>query len=290
MCELELRSTRVVKLDGEGPEQAGTCLEALSLVLGCSADEGTLVRHLSLYRPAVLVDNLDLWLSRSRERTAELDRLLSLITQTRDIAFWVMAVDAASLEVFEEISNVSEVFTRVLECRPLTAAELSELLEARRQRAGIEIVFGRTLVGEFLRRSGVGGEKELFLRTLTHVSNGNPGRALAECMRAAAMKDGSLLLSTATLRSGRTRIAQSLTTAQLAVLATIVRHGSGDVSRLVLELGLQRDQLERNLSFLIGAGLLSIAPEGQSYEVAEEARWPVVLELQRLGALGRAKA
>src|SRR5690606_23524119 len=46
MCELELRSTRVVKLDGEGSEQAGSCFEALALVLGCSADEGTLVRHL----------------------------------------------------------------------------------------------------------------------------------------------------------------------------------------------------------------------------------------------------
>ncbi len=287
MCALELRSNRVVRLDGEGADQSGTLLQGLALSLGCRADEAAVLRQLELQRPAVLVDNLHTWVSRGRDRAQELNRLLSLVTHTRNDAFWVVAVGEDALEVFEELSNVSEAFTRVLRCQPLNSSELGELLEARRIRVNMKFDFRRTVVGRLLNRVGLGGERELFLRTLTHVSEGNPGRALSEWARAATVSDGGIVLDTRALRRGRTRFAQSLSTAQLGVLSIIARYGAADPEQLGAELGLPPDQLERHVSFLMGAGLLNNSADGAQYQLDDHARWAVVLELQRLGALGQ---
>ncbi len=287
MCALELRNNRVLRLDGGGTDQSGTLLQGLANSLGCNDDESAVVRELGLQRPAVLVDNLHTWVSRAEDRASELNLLLSLVTHTRTSAFWVVAVGEDALEVFEELSNVSEAFTRILRCRALNSGDVGELLEARRIRTGLDFGFRRTVVGRVLSRLGLGGERELFLRTLTHVSEGNPGLALSEWARAASFDDGRLLLDTRALRRGRTRIAQSLSTAQLGVLSIIARYGSADLEHLLDELGLPPDQLERHISFLHGAGLLEGSADGTLYQLPSDARWTIVLELRRLGALGQ---
>src|SRR5690606_708185 len=99
------------------------------------------------------------------------------------------------------------------------------------------------------------------------------------------VEDGVMTLDASILRSGRSRIAQALTTPQLAVLLSIVRLGPLDLFRLRDELGIPVAQLERNLSFLSGAGLLLLVNDRQTYAIPDSARWSVVLELRRLGAL-----
>lgn len=284
MCELELRNPRVLRFDGEGPEQAGRFFEALAFALGCSPREEALTRQLQLQRPVVLLDNLDTWLGRAPRRVEELERLVSLITKTQPIAFWVVAIENTSLSVCEELMGIAEAFARVVECRPLAAGELKELLEARRVRAGVEIHYERTWLGRALGRFGMGSDRELFLRHLVQVSQGNPARALADCVRVARVVGADLALSTERLRA-RLRVGQVLSTAQLAVLALLVRAGPLDEHQMRRELGMNHQQLQRHLSFLLGAGLLSLIADRQSYEVDDEARWPVVLELKRLGAM-----
>ncbi len=286
ICELELHSARTLRLDGQGPEQTGTVFEALGIALGCEASDAALERQLSYQTPAILIDNLDTWIARSRDRVAELERLLSLITRTQSTAFWFVAIERTALDAFDELCHVSEVFTRVLQCRPLSAAELSELVETRRHRAGLQMTFRRTALGAFLGRVGLGGERDLYFRTLVNTTGGNPGRALAEVVRSATLRDGQLQLDATALRRGRARVAQALTTAQLAILATVVRHGPTDLDGLRQELGLPREQLERHLAFLAGASLLELVREGVAYDLPSSSRWLVVLELQRLGAVG----
>src|SRR5690606_15484447 len=132
---------------------------------------------------------------------------------------------------------------------------------------------------------GMTSDRDLFFRALANASRGNPARALAECIRVARTVNGRVVFSTSGLRAARARIGQVLSTAQLAVLSLIVRQGPLDDHRLRKELGIGRQQLQRHLSFLLGAGLLSLVGDRQSYDIAEDARWPVVLELRRLGAV-----
>ena len=285
MCELELRSARVLRLDAEGPEQTGSLKEAFALALGCSQREGTLFRQLQLQRPVILLDNLEVWVGRGQRRVEELERLVEFVSTTQSTVFWVVAMENTTLALCEELVNIAEGFTRVIECEPLTAAELGDLVEARRVRAGVDLHYERTLMGRFFARLGISSDRDLFFRALLHTSRGNPARALAECLRVARMVNGRVVFSTDALRATRVRIGQVLSTSQLAVLALIVRQGPLDDQRLRKELGIGHQQLQRHLSFLLGAGILALVGDRQSYDVAEDARWPVVLELRRLGAV-----
>lgn len=285
MCELELRNPRVLRFDGEGPEQVGSFFDTLALSLGCSPRDEALMRQLQLQRPVVLLDNLDVWLGRSVRRVEELERLMVFISKTQSVVFWVAAIENTTLALCEELVGMAEAFTRIVECRALTVAEMKELLEARRVRAGMEVQYERTWMGRVLGRLGIGSDRELFLRHLVQVSQGNPARAIANCVRVGRLAGANVLLSTERLRDAAPRVGQVLSTAQLAVLALLVRAGPLDENQMRRALGMSHQHLQRHLSFLLGAGLLNTIADRQSYEVDEDARWPIVLELKRLGAL-----
>src|SRR5690606_14153700 len=100
------------------------------------------------------------------------------------------------------------------------------------------VVYERTFTGRFFARLGISSDRDLFFRALLNTSRGNPARALAECLRVAHMANGKVVFSTEALRATRARIGQVLSTAQLAVLALIVRQGPLDDQRLRKELGI----------------------------------------------------
>jgi hypothetical protein len=162
---------------------------------------------------------------------------------------------------------------------------VTALIEARRVRAGLLFSFRRTIPGAALQRLGLGGDQEVFYRALAAASRGNPGLALAEWRRTATPRENDVLLDVRKLRRPRPRIAQSLSAAQIAVLSVIAQRGARDAAQLQQDIGLPVEALERNLSFLLGAGLVAYQGEGVAFHLPESARWTVLLELQRVGVL-----
>src|SRR5690606_7833995 len=144
MCELELRSPRIVRLDAEGPEQARTLSEAIELALGTTnLGEGSAE---GAQRPVLLVDNLAVWLTRAEEPLAELERLLTLIAHSTE-AFWVLSVDDVLVARIAEQVRIHDVFTRVWHMPNLGRKALEHVIHSRALRLNLELAFKPTFLG-----------------------------------------------------------------------------------------------------------------------------------------------
>src|SRR5690606_26658861 len=108
----------------------GLFCQALAANLGCEDNPASLRRCLDELRPAIVVDNLQAWVARASRPAAELGQLLLLLAQTRGSAFWLVAVDGTAFPVLEEIGEVAEGFSRVLDCGRVGAPDLRQAIEA----------------------------------------------------------------------------------------------------------------------------------------------------------------
>ncbi len=282
MCELELRSPRVFRLDAEGPEQSRGLNEALAGALGCRPTETSITYALALQRPILLVDNLYTWLARSRDPIAQLNQLLILISRTSE-AFWIVVIDPALQQRVSPFIAVQTAFAAVIDIPQVTRKDLEAMVLSRAQRAKQSVHFKPTSLGRVLRRLGLPGDELLFFILLSRASGGSPGRALSLALMSATGGDGNLEFDINRLSPAAPRLGDHLSASQLAILMTILQHGSLDLVNIALQVGLAPTEAELDVAFLRSSGLLRA--QSRSYEIPDGVRWVVADELSRIGAL-----
>lgn len=283
MCELELRGPQVIHLNAEGPEQMRSLTDALALSLGCAATERSIVRALERQNPTLLVDNLPVWLARAVDPLDELNRLLLLIARARG-AFWLVALDPSTQGRLSPFVNVEAAFTTVVDIPQATLEDLQVMVASRAARVKRELSYKPTSIGRMLGRLGLRGDKWLYYLLLRRHSRGNPGRALALVLRSAQGNNDTLELDPGALGAVEHSLPSELTTSQLAALLSLVEFGATTLPNLTQLVGTDEERMELDLTFLQSAGVVRRDNTG-AFALEDAARWPVIDELERLGAL-----
>ena len=283
ICELELRSPRIIRLDGEGPEQARSLRETLGNVLGTPSTLTAVAFALNLQRPVILVDNLPVWLMRAEDPFAELQDLLRLITQTAN-GFWIVTADPLLIERFSPVVQVQTAFTTVVAIPQTTRKDLELMISARVARANQQLAFKHTPLGRALRRFGLPGDGIIYYWMLGRAARGNPGRGLSLCLESAVATERSVMLDVQRIAPSVRRLRQALSSSQLVALSVLLQVGPMSPAAVASHVGRNLEMVELDLAFLHDAGLLRA--ENQTYEVARDLRWVVIEELERLGAFG----
>lgn len=280
MCELELPYAMHLRLHASDFGRDVTLFEAIGALLDCPPTEAGLTRHLRLRAPAVFVDDLPSWVSAARDRTLELERVLSLVAQTSEQAFWVVSVDSSMLSLLGELVRPEEVFTHVMHLPPLSVAEVERLVESRIELSNLEVAFRTSrwsaVIGKLRRAS----ESDRFYRRLWRSTQGNPGRVVALCREAFSMEGQQLELSAEAVRAPAVP-RFDFTTTQLAALATLHRYGPQPLERLSRELAIASPALWRSLTFLMAAGLVRTVDDGHAFTISPSAEWFVFKALSR---------
>jgi hypothetical protein len=280
LCELELPYSTHLRLHAAESPRDVTLFEAMGVLLDCPPTAEALSEQLEERAPAVFVDDLPSWVSAGADPGAELGRVLQLVARTSHRAFWVASIETTSWQVFEEIVVLEEVFTHSLRLSRFSPEEVQRMIEARIELMGETVAFptGRWAAVLDKLRSSTAASR--FYQRLWRASRGHPGRALTLCRKAFSNDIEALTLrSDAIGPSGDVLLELSAT--QLAALATLHRFGAQRLARLAEEIAVSLPELERSVSFLATAGLVTRREGEPTVSIAPAADWAVQQTLIR---------
>jgi Kef-type K+ transport system membrane component KefB len=274
LCELELPHSLHLRLHASEFGRDVTLFDAMATLLDCPPTHAGLVRNLELRAPAVFVDDLPSWISASRNRALELERILTLLAQTSSRAFWVVSIDTSMLQLMRELGTPEEVFSHTLILPPLSLAEVRQLGESRLALLSSPVQFPSTGWSALLDRLRSARDGERFYRRVWRASRGNPGRAVALCREAFQREDQHLSLASDAVNEKGT-LSYDFSPAQLALLATLHRYGPQPLERLSRELAVSSAELWRSVTFLMTTGLLTTVDDGHAFAISRTADWAV---------------
>jgi hypothetical protein len=274
MCELELPSASHLRLHASDFTRETRLFEALGNLLECPPTHSALCRHLALRSPAIFVDDLGSWVSASDNRQQELQRVLSLIAETRHCSYWLVSVDSSLIRLFGEMVPMEEVFSHVLRLPALSLLELKRLIQARLELSNLDVTFEPTRSAHLLERFGSPPAGDRFYRAVLAASAGIPARALALCREALTLQGGKATLRTDAV-SRPVAPDHEFTGVQLAILATLHRYGPQSLRGLEREVAVSAAGLQRSVAFLTSCGLVCPVDEGHALSISRAAEWVV---------------
>ncbi len=87
-----------------------------------------------------LIDNFELWWEKSQEGNKNLHFLIDLIKNYGDKHLFVVNINAYSYKVMREISSIDNYFLNILNCNPMNAEELKEILLFRHRSGSLQML------------------------------------------------------------------------------------------------------------------------------------------------------
>lgn len=257
MCELELTVPRVLRPNPVGSFREAGLDAALAIELGCRPQRRSVQKALRKVRTAVLLDDLERWLTPDEAGLRALSSLLDLIGRTRESVYWLATTNLASLRLLEEVMSVEPSFARVIRLRPLDHAELQQAIEARHALSGRDLVLPRSAGGRLLGRLLGARDGQVLYRVLARVSGGNLSRGMTAWLRAIEYLDEETVHPAVgrTLSLGLPPFA-ALDPTQVAILLAVLRFGGASPKQLADALGVPHPVAAQHTGFLRAAGLL----------------------------------
>jgi Kef-type K+ transport system membrane component KefB len=255
MVKVQLAGPRVLWLDpalavrGEGP------LGALASELGTLPEPAAVVDALLREPAVVLIDDLQCWLEPSAAGLGRLQAWARVLDRTVPQTRWLVSVETAAFELFDEAMGLRRVFRRVLPLPPMDWRELRDLFRLREQLGGFDTDYrSRGLQGRLMDLVRPGPEQDTYFRLLARISGGNPGVAQSVHLQSVEVEGEGLRAGSPAL-SALPFLAQ-LGEDMLALLAALVRFGPMEPRWLAELLAQAEDDVERNVGALLHAGLL----------------------------------
>ncbi len=285
MCELELKVTRLLRLDPADGRRRGGLEPALALELNCRHTVGAITKALRSAPTAVLVDDLERWLSLDSDLVVGLNRFLRLVRRTRGAVLWIVVTTHGSLRLLDTVAPVSAAFPRVVDLPPLDHVQLRRSIEARHRLSGRDLVYPGGGLTRLLGRLTGADDATLFFRLLARSSSGNLTRAAVVWMRALNI-DGDEVVRPSLQRVLSLGLPSftSLDPAQVALLLCALRFGGASTRQLQHLLGVSQDDLNQHAGFLRASGLLEpCAPPRDELRVPDALVGPVIDGLRELG-------
>lgn len=279
MCELESRSRMPLRLHADAFDKKTTLMTAIAALLEVPPTNVALRRQMALHRPSLFVDDLGSWLCAAPDRHAELSRLLQMVADTRQVALWVVTVDAAMLELLRELETPEEVFTNVVHLPRLGLAEVKKLVQSRVDHAHLAVSLQPTRLGRLLEQMRAIGPGDQIFRSLWSASGGNPGEVVALCREAFEVVGSGVALRPSRIRAAR-RLPFAFSDVHLAILLSLCRYGPLARARLTREVAVTPDQTARGVAFLVACGLVTASEDDDRVAITERSRWTVQRTLE----------
>jgi hypothetical protein len=286
IAQLKLATRRVISvrpLGDQGQEEGeSTSLRAaVARALGVADDDAIVQASLRSAPTTVVVDDIQQFFPPSDQGLAALEAFVALMVASQPHTFWLLTMAEESLAVWQGLVPLDDAFPCRVHLQGPDAAQLREILEARRELGGQRCEYP---VPRWLSKVSRRSPQDAYVRRLAVASGGSLRRALA-LWRAHADPDGELLrLRPLVTLSWRLPFVQQLREETQAILALLVRHTRLPRPDLALALGVAEDDVEVHLRFLVASGLVELA--AGRYAITELVLDDVVLALREAGAIG----
>ncbi len=144
LCELELSAPRLLRPEPLEWRRDVGIVEALAIELGARPRRSALINALRETKTTILLDDLEQWFFADARGLRDLERFLDLVVATQSVAFWLVAVEADTLALFEECVDVREPFAKVVSLSPLKPDEIASAIEQRHRLSGRDVVYPRS--------------------------------------------------------------------------------------------------------------------------------------------------
>lgn len=285
MCELELKVTRLLRLDPAASIRRDGLEAALALELGCRPQTNVILRALRSGRAAVLVDDLERWVKPASLDLAGLGRFLELVGRTRGSVLWIVATTPAAARLLSEVQPLAATFPQVVELKPLGHEALRTAVETRHRLSGRDLAYPNSLPARLFGRLSGHDDASLFFRVAGRSAGGNLTRAMITWLRAVEIgRDDVVRPSLPRALSLGLPPFSSLDPLQVTLLLCALRFGGVSPPRLESLLGVSLSVLSQHAAFLLAAGLLEpCAPPRDELQVPAALVGPVIQGLRELG-------
>jgi len=285
VARLKLSTRNVVVVpprDGE-PDDGGL-FGTIAREVGGSSEFSALLDTLERRRGAIVIDDLQAWLSLGSRGMYELDEFLSLVVQTRSSTLWVVSLPSELLEAAERLVPVRPAFDRVVELGPVGAADFDRVVESRQSLSGFELSFPNDLRARWLGRLLRKTPRDAYMESLVGLTHGTIRRSLNAWLRRARLDEdeGQVVLESLRVEWGLPLRGQ-LTATQLALLTLMLRAGGRRLDELAAALALPGGHVARDLHFLRAAGL--VQPKDGRHSITHHLRDEIAAALSEFGAV-----
>lgn len=285
-CELAMMSPAVIRPRRMRWQKNLGIVDAMAFELSCKARLATIRGKVRQRKTAIIIDDLEKWITPDSAGVAELDQLLGLIVATRSQVFWLVAIETQGLEHLEEAIAIRQSFAHVMGLSPVKSDVLQRAIMARHRLSGRDVHFASNLATRVFGRLRGVREDELFFGFLTRTANGNLARAMNAWLRAIEFDDGGGIWPRGrrTLALGLP-FASQLAPREIAILVQSLRSGPMDRDRIARSLELPQRELERHVSFLVAAGLLELVEDSRGIlRIPKSLQQTVLQGLRDVGA------
>lgn len=285
MCEIELTTRRVIRVDLLENRNSDGIVPALAAALECRATE-TAVREALVSQPtAVVVDDAEVLSTHRNGDITPMKELLGMVTATCTQVFWVVAFEQNSFERVQTLLSWRHGFVSAVTLPPLSAGELQAVYSARRQRSNLGVLFETNWLIRWVSRLGIVEESDFFFRKLAKQVDGNLAAAIGALRRAAHSDGANVRLQLSTLAPKAPDFEHGLSAIDTAILSQLLSTGPAGRERISTSLGMSHDEIEPHIAFLNFVGLLELSDRHPGrYAVSAQLRAPLQNYLRDLGA------
>lgn len=198
--------------------------------------------------------------------------MLHLITETADRVLWVVTFESLAFEFLASALHLADAFTQVVRVRPLPREDMERFVLARHRPSELSLTFAR--------RPGDSAEvaQRRFFDELHAASGGHPPLALYGWLMAARDREGGLTLES--IPALPRRMTEPLDIEKAVALATVMMHGSLNLSDFAATMRLPRDEAASMLASLRHLHLVEADALGQ-VSVGDVRYLPLAKELRR---------
>jgi len=223
--------------------------------LGLRGEWGDMLRALPP-DAVVVVENVELWWERSPGGLAVIDVILDLVDRHGDQCLFVLEIATPTFRAINRFRDLSGRALGVVECAPVDARALREIIELRHRSSGMSF----TLAGRPAASLGDLRQARLYAG-IFDASHGRVGAALAAWVRAISrIDDGTLRLEWP--EEPDTSVLDDLSVSQLALLVQLLLHRQLTDERLERLLGRPDEAVAGDLATLVRMGLIHRQAEG----------------------------
>lgn len=282
IAQLKLSTRRVFTVRHAGTQE-DTIWHALGRSFDVEPKPEALAKVMGNTRSVMLVDDFHTWFAPDRQGIEDLRRFLCFMAERAEQTFWLASISAEAMEVLQALAPIESAFGSIVRLGRPSADDLDAAITARHDLAGLNLELPRHWRSDLRRRLRRRTERTSYAQDIASVSSGNLRRALQLWLAHASLRGETISLESLSGFTWSVPFIARLPVPVLAVLATLMRHGSGSVESLCRCSGLAKAELVQAVRFAAASTLVRETERTGHYELDPDFADDIAVGLQEAG-------